>query len=95
MSSNDISVDILKNHDFLLFKSEKKDTVRTLVDDKIINSNKLILTAYQSFINSFVSVHDKHNRLLLNFTTGSGKTITSLYTAKKFLESNPKNKVII
>ena len=42
MSSNDISVDILKNHDFLLFKSEKKDTVRTLVDDKIINSNKLI-----------------------------------------------------
>lgn len=91
----EFSEELLKNHDFLLFKSEKKNITKTLVDEKITKSNKLILSSYQSFINSFISVHDDHNRLLLNFTTGAGKTITALYTAKKFLEANKENKVIV
>lgn len=87
-------VNILEEHDFLLFKAEKKPVTKTQIDDKI-TKNKLILSSYQSFINSFVSIHTDNNRLLLNFTTGSGKTITSLYAAKKFLESSNEAKVII
>lgn len=94
MTNNIDSMDILTDHDFLLFKVEKKNTTKTQVDDKI-TKNKLILSSYQSFINSFTSINTDNNRLLLNFTTGSGKTITSLYAANRFLESSSEARVII
>lgn len=87
-------IDILNNHDFLLFKTDKKTTTKTIVDDKI-TKNKIILSSYQSFVNSFVSIHTPNNKLLLNFTTGSGKTIASSYTTIKFLESSDDARVII
>ena len=42
----EFSEELLKNHDFLLFKSEKKNITKTLVDEKITKSKLLSNTTF-------------------------------------------------
>ena len=93
--NDNLNKKILDKKEFLSFKKENSQYEITYIDEMIKKNNLLLLTSYQSFINNFISPNTPYNRLLLNFTTGSGKTITSLMTAHHFKKINQDSNIII
>ncbi len=107
--NNKIQSDILHYKEFSILKinentkNNKNDIIKNLdlqydpqyIVNQINKEDNLVLENYQLFINNFLNPSTPYNRLLINFSTGSGKSLTALTTARQYLNSNINNKVII
>ena len=98
-----IQSEILHYKEFALLKLDKNynNSDKELLGlDQEINTlinkeDNIILENYQLFVNNFLNPVTPYNRVLLNFNTGSGKSLTALTTAKQYINLNPEKKVII
>lgn len=90
-----ITKEILKHKEFSIFKIGEVHANEDFVNNMIVEENNILLENYQHFVNNFINPITGYNRLLLNFSTGAGKTITALSCAKTYLDTNPDCKIII
>lgn len=60
---------------------------RFLLEDSIRKSNNLRLSSYQMFVSNFVNPNTPYKRLLLQWETGTGKTIGTLSIAMNFIKN--------
>lgn len=77
--------DIIHRKEFIENIIDESDKNSYYIDDELKKENKMILNNYQKFITNFINPNTKFSRLLLNASTGTGKTITSLATAINFI----------
>ena len=78
-------VDLSLRKEFYTLGQKKKIYENTNIDNQIIKSKKLILNSYQNFVNNFINYNTPYTRLLLIHGTGSGKSISALNIANKFI----------
>ena len=64
---------------------DKEIIPRFLLDDAIKNSMNLKLTSYQLFVQNFINPSTPYKRLLMQWATGTGKTIGMLSIAMNFI----------
>ena len=87
---------ILKKDDDENKESEYTSSYKQSYLPMLMNKeHNIILENYQLFINNFLNPITPYNRLLINFSTGSGKSLTALTTAKQYIDINPNSNVII
>lgn len=86
-----IILDLSLRKEFNIFKQKKQQYANTILDKKIIQSKKVLLNSYQHFVGNFINPDTPYTRLLLMHGTGTGKTISALNIAQKFI--NYYNKV--
>ena len=94
----------VENKDFYNDINQRKEFIESLIDESDKDSyyidgefkkeNKMILNNYQNFITHFINPNTKFSRLLLNASTGTGKTVTSLSTAINFIEIYKKERML-
>lgn len=93
-----INNDILNYKEFNILKVDNlknKDYNNDEILDIINKEDNLMMENYQLFVNNFFNPITPYNKLLINFQTGSGKTLTALTTAKQYIDVNKDAKIII
>lgn len=97
--STDVIDDILYRKEFNWLKQwehkkQDQDNIipRFLLDAAIENSMNLRLSSYQMFVQNFLNPNTPYKRLLLKWSTGSGKTIGALSIAMNFIECYKKER---
>jgi hypothetical protein len=94
-NDNNILEDIKKRKEFAIYSniSEKQDKIipRFLLKQVIGQQYGLHLHSYQHFVENFMNPNTPNTRLLMQWSTGMGKTIGSLSIALKFI--NYYNKI--
>jgi superfamily II DNA or RNA helicase len=79
----------LKKEHIIYFTDEYKEKHVSSIIDKLISENNIIqLNTYQKFIQNIINPHTIYNKILLIHGTGTGKTITSLSIATKFINEH-------
>lgn len=91
----DLTTDLLQRKEFYWFKrwhsEEKKKNFlediipRFLLEEAIEKSMNLKLSSYQMFVKNYINPNTNYSRLLLKWSTGSGKTIGALSIAMNFI----------
>lgn len=84
--------DITRRKEFYIYKidddkNDKKDNIipRFLIKKLLKNNQHLQLTSYQSFVSNYINPNTPYTRLLMQWQTGTGKTIGSLAIAMNFI----------
>lgn len=75
-------------------KTIEKEKVYTFDIIKSINTRSINLKPHQTIISDFIT-NPKNKGLIIFHSVGSGKTLTSLYAAKKLLDVYPDKKVYV
>jgi hypothetical protein len=84
---DDINDDIISRKEFYWLKKEisELDMFPRYMLEKDIRTRTLIPTGYQLFAANFMNPHTDFKRLFLNWRTGTGKSIGSLWPALNFI----------
>ena len=95
-NTNDITGNIFKKKEFYKYKITNKNenktkyndifTQITSLDEIISNSNILQYNSYQLFISKYINPNTPYSRILMKWSTGSGKSIGSLGVAMNFIK---------
>ena len=94
VEDNKMIEDIMQRKEFNWLQHWKNDSnklldkeviPRFLLDDAIKNSMNLKLTSYQLFVQNFINPSTPYKRLLMQWATGTGKTIGMLSIAMNFI----------
>ena len=90
----DLYTDLFARKEFYWLKTwghddtKKKNSIipRFLLDAGIQRGLNLNLTAYQTFVKNYINPHTPYKRLLMQWETGTGKTIGALSIAMNFIQ---------
>lgn len=92
IESKNFLQDILSRKEFYSYKVdpnrityENKPAEFTKIDQEIRDKNHLMLYSSQHLLNNFLGPNTEYNRLLVRWSTGSGKTATALSIAGQYL----------
>ena len=93
VTDDDFITDLLTRKEFYWYKKwDKKPSMleniipRFMLEDAIKQSLNLRLTSYQQFVQNFMNPNTPYKRLLLEWGTGSGKSIGALSIAMNFIK---------
>jgi hypothetical protein len=86
-NAEDINEDINSRKEFYWLKKEvaELEMFPRYILDREIRTKALIPTGYQAFASNFMNPHTPFKRLLLNWRTGTGKSIGALLPALHFI----------
>jgi hypothetical protein len=94
-TDKNITNDIIKRKEFYKLKLIKKDDKknvehsiipRFMLNKLILESDYLRLQSYQTFITNYINPNTSYTRLLVKWSTGSGKTATAISVAMNFIK---------
>lgn len=94
VENKDFYNDINQRKEFIESLIDESDKSSYYIDGEFKKENKMMLNNYQKFISNFINPNTKFSRLLLNASTGTGKTVTSLSTAINFIEIYKKERLL-
>ena len=92
LGSYDILEDLNKRKEFYALKNIHKAPPREkgiipyfMLENELRKGNNIQLYSYQQFVRNFMNINTPYNRLLMNHSTGSGKTIGAIAIAMEFI----------
>lgn len=92
VGSYDILEDLNRRKEFYALKNTHKASPRRegiipyfMLENELRKGNNIQLYSYQQFVRNFMNINTPYNRLLMNHSTGSGKTIGAIAIAMEFI----------